>query len=120
MKKAVLLRAADCEVVETDWGRLIWCANARLGNSTDMTVGQCEIKPGRGNPPHSHPNCTEILVVREGSIMHAVGDGSEVAMGPGDTISVPPDVSHYARNIGDSVAVLLIAFSSADRQTKGE
>ena len=44
----------------------------------------------------------------------------ERGLAEGDTIVVPPDFPHQARNVGDIDAVLLIAFSSADRQVKGE
>jgi len=43
-----------------------------------------------------------------------------VRLAENDTIVVPPDFAHRARNVGDSDAVLFIAFSSADRQVKGE
>ena len=38
-------------------------------------------------------------------------------MGPGDTIVVPPNVVHNARNEGDGTAVMSILFSTPDRQT---
>ena len=46
-----------------EWGALTWYANRELGNSTEMTVGRCVLKPGKSNPRHYHPNCSEIVVV---------------------------------------------------------
>ena len=120
MSKAIVLRADQCESVRADWGELTWFASGKLGNSDEMTIGRCVIRPGQANPPHSHPNCSEVLVVMQGRIAHLIEEGREVEMGVGDTITVPPDLPHQARNIGDGDAVLSIAFSSADRQTKGE
>ena len=120
MDKTVVLRAADCERVESDWGTLTWYASGKAGNSDAMTLGTCVIKPGQANPKHSHPNCSEVLVVQQGRVSHLIEDGQEVELGPGDTITVPPHLPHCARNISDQDAVLLIAFSSADRQAKGE
>lgn len=120
MNKATILRAEECERVEADWGTLTWFAGGQLGNSDEMTVGKCVIKPGCSNPPHSHPNCSEVLVVSEGRIAHAIEDGKEVELGEGDVITIPPELPHNARNIGNSDAVLLIAFSSADREAEGE
>ena len=31
MDKTVVLRAAQCEVVEAEWGRLVWYAGRKLG-----------------------------------------------------------------------------------------
>jgi quercetin dioxygenase-like cupin family protein len=56
----------------------------------------------------------------QGKISHSIGSDMAVEMCKGDTISVPQDILHNATNIGDTEAVLFIAFSSADRETKGE
>jgi oxalate decarboxylase/phosphoglucose isomerase-like protein (cupin superfamily) len=37
-------------------------------------------------------------------------------MTTGDTITIPPNMAHNARNIGDLDAVLLVVFSSSERQ----
>jgi len=120
MNTPAVLKSSGREIIEADWGRLVWFASGKLGNSADMTAGQCIIKPGCENPLHSHPNCSEVLHVVQGAIMHTAAGGAEVRLAEGDTIVVPPDFPHQARNVGDIDAVLLIAFSSADRQVKGE
>ncbi len=119
MDSTVVLRADNAEVVKADWGQLTWYASGGLGNSRHMTLGICVIKPGMSNPRHSHPNCVEILRVAQGRILHSA-EGGEVELREGDVITVPIDFPHQARNIGDVDAVLLIAFSSADRKVKGE
>jgi len=103
-----------------DWGNLTWFAGRSLGNSTEMTIGRCLLKPGQGNPRHYHPNCSEILVVLQGRIEHTGPDGQKVEMGEGDTVTIPANIWHHATNIGETEAILFIAFSSADRQTVGE
>lgn len=110
------LRAADSAHSEHSWGALTWLASAALGNSSDMTVGRCLIKPGQENPPHSHPNCSEVLTLLQGRIAHTVEGGREVEMAPGDTITIPATLPHHARNIGPDDAVMIIAFSSAYRE----
>ncbi len=119
MDKPVVLRAAQCEVVEAEWGRLVWYAGRKLGNSAHVTLGLCILRPGKANPKHSHPNCVEVLRVARGRILHTAESG-DVELREGDAITVPIDFPHNARNIGDTDAVLEIAFSSADRQVKGE
>jgi quercetin dioxygenase-like cupin family protein len=120
MSKAMVLRASECERIEADWGALTWYASRKLGNSEDMTVGKCVIKPGCENPMHSHPNCSETLVVLQGQIAHTIENGASVEMGAGDVITLPLGLPHNARNTGSEDAVLFIAFSSADREAKGE
>lgn len=118
-KTAGVSRSTDHEVEETSWGRLVWMVAGRLGNSTTMTVGKCYIDPGQANPRHHHPNCDEVLHVLQGSIEHSAGD-EVVAMEEGDTISIPSGVVHNARNVGDDQVVLMVSFSSAERQVVGE
>ena len=120
MNTIKLVRAEQTQKTPTDWGSLTWFASAALGNSDQMTTGKCVIKPGHANPLHSHPNCYETLVVFAGIIEHMIENGAYVAMQPGDTITIPANVRHHARNIGTQDAVLFIAFSSGTRETKGE
>ncbi len=114
-----VLAASEAVVQQFDWGRLDWFVNAQIGNSNDMTLGKCTIRPGSENPRHYHPNCEEILQVISGKIAHTMGD-DVFEMGPGDTIVIPPNIMHNARNVGSQDAVMTIAFSAADRQTIGE
>lgn len=115
-----LLKDSAAEKLHFDWGHLTWWANRALGNSEEMTIGRCVLKPGMSNPRHYHPNCTEILTVISGRIKHTTTGGGETEMGPGDTVTVLKNTWHRATNIGDEEAVLFIAFSSADRETIGE
>ena len=110
-----VLRAADQQVKELDFGSLCWFTSKELGNSETMTTGLCILKSGAGNPRHYHPNCDEVLHVLQGRIVHTLGD-DETELEEGDTISVPINVIHSARNIGEGEARLFISFSSAERQ----
>jgi quercetin dioxygenase-like cupin family protein len=119
MNGHLLLHAKDAVIQTFDWGELHWYANSQIGNSQTMTVGQCILKPGCENPRHFHPNCDEILRVVQGRIQHSIADEA-VEMGPGDTISIPADIVHNALNIGTEDAIMMIVFSSSERQTVGE
>lgn len=103
-----------------DWGELTWFANRELGNADAVTVGRCVLKPGEGNPRHYHPNCAEYLTVLSGEIEHTGPNGETLRMKPGDTVSIPANVWHCAKNIGQTEAALFIVFDSADRKTIGE
>lgn len=113
-----VLRANECEVAGFDWGELRWHASGALGNSAEMTLGTARLKPGQANPRHYHPNCSEVLVVVSGAISHTLDAGETAELGPGDTVTIPEGVPHQARNLSATEeAVMVIAFSSADRQT---
>jgi quercetin dioxygenase-like cupin family protein len=120
MNNPTISPASDAKIVEADWGQLTWYAGAQLKNSEGLTVGKCVIKPGFSNPKHLHPNCEEVLVVLQGKISHTIGAGTEAVLNVGDTITIPQGFLHQARNIGNIDAVLYIAFSSANREVRGE
>jgi quercetin dioxygenase-like cupin family protein len=112
-------KAGKVKPEEFPWGRLLWFAGGQIGNADELTVGECIIKPGCENPTHAHSNCEEVLYVQSGAIRHSYGDEAW-EMGPGDTITVPRNVPHNARNIGADEAVLFICFSAADRKAENE
>lgn len=120
MAKTTVLKAAKTEVVEADWGSLTWYASGKLGNSEEMTIGKCVLRPGAENPRHFHANCEEVLVVLQGRISHEIEGGREAILEEGDAITLPKGLPHRAKNIGDVDAVLHISFSSADREVQGE
>lgn len=111
--------AGQGEVLDLDWGRIVWQTSRSLGNSTTMTFGLVTINAGQSNPRHRHPNCDEILHVLSGQIEHTLGD-ERLIMNAGDTISIPTGEWHNAAALGDQDAQMVICFSSADRETEGE
>lgn len=104
------------QTIQMDCGELTWFVSKEIGNSDSMTVGRSVIRPGQANPQHYHPNCEEVLHVLQGTILHTLND-DKAEMRAGDTISIPANAIHNAKNIGEDNAVLFICFSSADRQT---
>lgn len=107
------------DVLDFEWGRIVWLVSSGLGNSETMTFGRVTIKAGQANPVHRHPNCDEILHLLSGQLEHSL-NGEKFTMEAGDTISIPTGDWHNARATGDEDAVMLIAFSSADRQTQSQ
>lgn len=97
------------------WGHLEWYVSGPQKNSATMTVGRCTINPGDENPRHIHPNCDEVLHLLSGTISHSIGDESWT-LKPGDTISIPAGAAHNAKSIGTIPAVMIIAFSSSERE----
>jgi quercetin dioxygenase-like cupin family protein len=73
------------------------------------------MKPGAVGVSHHHPNCEEVLYLIKGRLEHHIDD-VVVIQDPGDFISIAPNTQHYARNIADEDAEVIIAFSSAARE----
>ena len=117
MKETAIIREEDAKDETFEWGTLRWHASKKLGNSDALTLALCTLKPGVVGASHYHPNCDEIVHVLRGNLMHSIEDGEEVLLSAGDTITLPANLVHYAKNIGDEDAVLVICFSSPDRQT---
>ena len=112
-------QASDVVVQAFDWGELHWYVSGQIGNSQSMTVGKCILKPGCENPRHQHPNCEEVLQVIQGRIAHTFVD-EVFEMAAGDTLVIPSNIVHNARNVGAEEAIMTIVFSTAERQTIGE
>lgn len=112
-----LCRAGNGEVVETAWGRLVWTASGKVGNSMNMSVGRVMIRAGMENPRHRHPNCDEILHLIAGRLEH-IQDDLRCVLNPGDTICIPKGMWHQARSIGSMDADVVICFDSPDRLTE--
>ena len=115
----MLTKSNEGSVLDFDWGQIVWLVSYAQKNSDVMTFGRVTIKASMANPRHRHPNCDEILHLLSGQLEHSLGD-ERFPMNPGDTISIPTGVYHNARSIGPEDAVMVICFSSADRQTEGE
>ncbi|MES2696354.1 MAG: cupin domain-containing protein [Verrucomicrobiota bacterium] len=117
MNPIIITPAQQTETNSFEWGELTWFASHALGNQAELTVGRCRLKAGHENPRHSHPNCSEVLVLAQGTIEHTAADGKTVIMHPGDVASIPANVVHHARNVGVEEAIIWISFSSAKRET---
>lgn len=105
---------AENQRIAEEWGSLNWLASAKIGNAEGVTVGRVTIRPGQANPRHSHSSCEEVLYLLAGRLEHWIGDES-VILEPGDTLTVPAHVAHYAVNVGDGEADMIVAYSSGER-----
>jgi quercetin dioxygenase-like cupin family protein len=113
----MITKQNEGDVLDFDWGRITWLVSGAQGNSDTMTFGRVTIKAGQANPVHRHPNCDEILHLLSGQLEHSL-NGEKFTLQAGDTISIPTGAWHNAHAVGDEDAVMLIVFSSANRQTE--
>jgi quercetin dioxygenase-like cupin family protein len=112
-----ILRPGSAPRDEYPGGELHWLASRKANGAQELTVGYTVIAVGANNPRHRHPNCEEVLYVLKGDIRHHIEGTTDVLMTTGDCITIPRDRIHQAFNIGERPAELLVAFSSADRET---
>lgn len=109
--------AVDSDKAMTfDWGTIQWLVSGRHIADSQLTVGYVEIKPGLKNFRHYHPNCDEVLYLLEGELDHSLG-GERFPLTAGMAIHIPQSMAHDAVNRGTVVARMVVAYSSADRQT---
>ena len=100
----------------SDWGTIEWLANRRLTPGAELTFGHVRLEPGASNPRHLHPNCHELLYVLEGAIDHEL-DGVTVRLEAGDLLHIPIGAPHQAHNRDDRPCVVVVTYSTEDRQT---
>jgi quercetin dioxygenase-like cupin family protein len=105
---------AQAKCVDEEWGSLCWLASKQIGNADGVTVGRVIIRPGQANPRHSHSTCEEVLYLLAGRLRHFVGKEA-ILLEAGDTLVVKAHVPHYAVNIGQEDADMIVAYSSGER-----
>jgi mannose-6-phosphate isomerase-like protein (cupin superfamily) len=71
--------------------------------------------PGRG--PHLHDGFEECIYVLRGTGL-TVAESSELPIGPGDIVLIPPNEKHMTRNTGAEPLVLLCFFAEPDVSAK--
>jgi mannose-6-phosphate isomerase-like protein (cupin superfamily) len=106
----------ESQAATTSWGTVSWLINEVITEGAEQTFGVVTINPGQSNPLHLHPNCEEILYVLSGSCEHRLGDAT-VGLSPGMAICVPRGTPHCARTTSPERLVVVVSFSSPDRQT---
>lgn len=106
----------ESQAVATSWGTVSWLINEVVTEGAEQTFGVVTINPGQSNPLHLHPNCEEILYVVSGTCEHRLGEDT-VALSPGMAICVPRGTPHCARTTSAERLVVVVSFSSPDRQT---
>jgi quercetin dioxygenase-like cupin family protein len=102
---------------QMSWGEISWLIGMQQVPGAEQTLGVVTIYPGKRNPLHAHPNCEELLYVISGECEHKLGD-QLARLSPGMVICIPRGVPHWARCVSSDPLVILVSFSSPDRQTE--
>jgi quercetin dioxygenase-like cupin family protein len=90
--------------------------NSEFVEGSEQSLGLVTIKPGSSNPPHTHPNCEEIVYVLSGRCEQQVGE-DRTSLKAGEGMVVPREVEHCSVNTGQEPLVVFVCYSSAYRET---
>ena len=83
---------------------------AQLGYGERLHAQKVEFEPGAGGTtPHDHPH-EQITYITAGELILRI-DGEDHHLSEGDTVIIPGDVPHAARNESEDHAALLDVFS---------
>lgn len=105
---------------EFDWGSITWLHSGAFSGSEELTLGEVVIKAGCSNPMHTHGNCEEALYLLEGELDHSCGDEQGYKLRPGSSIVIQRGIPHNAKCTSGCDARMIVAYSSANREMKGE
>ena len=65
----------------------------------EFSVARCRVEPGVTTQLHAL-SVHEVYVIQSGTGLMSVGDGAPCAVGPGDAVTIPKQVSQRIRNTG--------------------
>ena len=83
----------------------------------ETVVNILTMPPGAGAPWHMHPGAQEIIFVIEGTLTVEVDGRGTTASKAGETVLIPADIAHLARNDGTNETVkALVTHSRADKE----
>ncbi|TVY06560.1 cupin domain-containing protein [Paenibacillus cremeus] len=114
-----LNKQEESRILNMDWGKIQWLCGKEIDPEAEMTFGMVYIEAGKENPRHIHPNCEEVIFLLSGECDHTLGN-EVYHLKPGMMLRIPRNVPHNAKVTSWEPCRMIIAYSSADRQTIGE
>ena len=86
------------------------CFITEMHNSThdpEVSVARARVCPGETTRWHSLRDICERYIILEGEGLAEIGDESPKAVGPGDTVTIPPGVRQRITNTGTTDLLFL-------------
>ncbi|MCG7381470.1 cupin domain-containing protein [Paenibacillus sp. ACRRY] len=114
-----LSKQEEHRLLDMGWGKIQWLCGKEIDSEAEMTFGMVYIDAGKENNRHIHPNCEEVIFILSGECDHTLGDET-FHLEPGMMLRIPRGVPHHAKVTSWEPCRMIIAYSSADRQTVGE
>jgi quercetin dioxygenase-like cupin family protein len=113
---ALLVRAADAEVLDGDPGGTITLLADADDTGGVLTAHRSGFRAGAvGAPPHTHTRASELFLVLDGALRVLVGQDIRV-LRAGDLLVVPPHVPHaFEAAPGHDAEVLFVLAPARER-----
>ena len=108
-----ILYSEDVESLVFDWGVLHFLSGPEVTGAEHFSFGLVELAEGKGHESHDHPGTEEIIFVMSGEGEQMVDNQPAVAVRPGASIFLPPDVPHSTINTGTEPLVLIVVYAPA-------
>ncbi len=113
---ALLVRAADAEVLDGDPGGTITLLADAVDTGGALSVHRSTFRAGAaGAPPHTHTRASELFLVLDG-VLRVLVDQDVRLLEAGDLLVVPPGVAHaFEAAPGRSAEVLFVLAPARER-----
>ncbi|WP_262265687.1 cupin domain-containing protein [Microvirga yunnanensis] len=89
----------DVRREESDIVRLGWLSHPASTGASNLTVLEGTFLPGKGHSFHYHADQEEFIYVVSGTVEHWI-EQEKRALGPGDSVFMPPGIVHATFNVG--------------------
>lgn len=104
------------DIKSINWETLSWTPvregiERKTFGGDGATVALNRLWPGHEVNPHSHPH-EQIVYILQGTADFCIGTET-LRLGPGQLAVVPPNVTHYARQVGEEPVLNLDIFTPA-------
>ena len=109
---ALVIKHADVPGEERGPGVIRKLTVQKSTGSGAITTGVVYLEPGGTIPPHTHL-VEEAMTLMEGKLKILVGTETD-EVSAGSSWLAPANTVHGARNIGDSQAILVIAYPAVE------
>lgn len=102
------------EIPVVDWSKMEWTpvrdgVYRKAFSGSGMTLALHRLEPHQKPSPHSHPH-EQAIYVLQGRAKYCIGD-TQIVLGPGGLLCVPPNETHFAEVIGDEDVLALDVFT---------
>ncbi|NND90333.1 MAG: cupin domain-containing protein [Granulosicoccus sp.] len=104
--KGMFLLARDTPQELLYWGGLRWLSRPPTTASSQLTVIEVVLQPGKGHDFHKHPDQEEVIYVISGQVQQWLEQEQQL-LNPGDSLFIPADTVHASFNTGATPATLL-------------
>jgi quercetin dioxygenase-like cupin family protein len=100
------------EAHDHEWGSMVWHTEADA--TAELSLAEMTIRARCSSPPHRHPNCEEMVFVREGVVVLAI-DGTRRDLRAGESARVGRGAAHHVV-AGEVDAALVLVWSAGQRE----